>query len=443
MANHPILDDEEITGIALPDQMPNPPELPTDPESLHSGTVETLIIQNDDLTARLAVSHRRNAELERRVSEIKCKYSELQNRVEVLSDQILVYREKNRMTSQRDSALEKTIEQLNSQLELQNMRYAELFNGSQSNQAELCAENIELKKSLGRLQRYHSRILRWVNPLLKSQKEQILEQKTSIQDLHHHLGESGEHIKRQKDQLQERKEIYEKELTQLKAQLDEALALKNKYFKLKEERTVHQNRVIAAERARDELLSKHREDTEKLQEMVSKYRSETKTLKLQLQNQDDQQRNLERTTEIVSSEKERLQDQVESLQALWTDAQKKIEDYKNKEGSLQKLNQELSRELREKRISQGQEISKHLEKIKEQQERIRLLETETQVLKKENPLESPQKATVSPEILDQLRSLLTDLQSNTSKKEEIVPTKLKGLSFKESQLISEKGDLEL
>ena len=157
--------------IALPDEIPAPPRFKTDPKSLLSGTVETLISQNDDLTARLAVSHRRNGDLERRIREMNCEYNELRKKVEILSDQILVYREKDKVIGQRHSSLEKTIRELQAQLELQNMRYAELYNSTRMNQSQLFAENQELKKQVGLLTRYRERILTRVAPILHKQRE--------------------------------------------------------------------------------------------------------------------------------------------------------------------------------------------------------------------------------------------------------------------------------
>ena len=69
------MSDSETTDfvpVPLPFQVPEPPDLSKLPLSvIHSATVETLISQTEDLSARLKVQIRRNAVLERRALELE------------------------------------------------------------------------------------------------------------------------------------------------------------------------------------------------------------------------------------------------------------------------------------------------------------------------------------------------------------------------------------
>src|SRR4051812_19023876 len=94
---------ELIPDIALPNEIPPLPNLSDLPaQVLHSGTVETLLGQNEDLFARLKVSFRTNAELERQLMIKEQHELEIKHINSSLLAQIQIYQEKDKAHKQRN-----------------------------------------------------------------------------------------------------------------------------------------------------------------------------------------------------------------------------------------------------------------------------------------------------------------------------------------------------
>src|SRR5262245_56948023 len=89
---------KETPSIPLPDEIPPPPDLSHLPKDvLHSSTVETLLTQNQDLMARLAVNIRRCAEMEENALLMEQKFEALRFEKQVATDQVQVFKEKEKL----------------------------------------------------------------------------------------------------------------------------------------------------------------------------------------------------------------------------------------------------------------------------------------------------------------------------------------------------------
>lgn len=258
------IDDEEEVLIPLrgqfpaqiPVELPPPPDLSNLPSHiLHSGTVETLIGQNDDLMARLKVNIRRNSLLEQKILELENVANELTRANSSLLSQTQVYEEKDLIVREKLAAGSQALDNLKEELTL-----------NQVKSASLEKRNGELRLAA----RYVRRIRRWVTPFidklkaeLAREKKLVLSKEATISDLRARLSETvnfAQNLERQsmKDQaaLVER---YETTQRKMQNDLEKATAtaklLRDKANRVEQavaESAGHLNRIVYLERAMEE-----------------------------------------------------------------------------------------------------------------------------------------------------------------------------------------------
>ena len=325
--------------VPLPTEIPAAPDLSMLPAHiLHSGTVETLIGQNDDLMARLKVNIRRNSVLEQQLMETERINSEITQvntslvaQVQILQEK---YRGQERLMHDVTSKVEDRQDALQAEITLLETRYE-----------AMCERNEELRAAA----RFQRRVRRWVRPALLKLREALatelklrMNRESQANDLRGRLSEAVNHVqtlqtKTSKDQAK-LVEQYETRIRQLEN------GESGKRIEL-------ENRIIALERGNQQAKKSFSEEVQKLQEQVAQYRKEAKTLAVDLVN-----RTLEKDKETLSllnlrDEHSRLQDQFESLQTVWADAQKRLEASQLQQEMLNRLNQELSRQLKTDRLA--------------------------------------------------------------------------------------------
>jgi chromosome segregation ATPase len=350
--------------IPLPTEIPPPPDLSRLPSHiLHSGTVETLIGQNEDLFARLKVNIRRNSILEQQIIEnerVNTDLTRVNNTViaqlQVLQEKDRVWREKSSSVDSRHDALKEEIEFLKIRLESAEDR------------------NEELSAGLGHETSYRRRIRAWVRPLLDSLKSKLVAARLHIQELDREanhkdaiISDLRERVSEAVHQMQSQERIFSRDQSQLIEQYEnqigdlkseiakirtESSLLRDKALRLDEavaQRTELENRIIYLERQLQEMEKGHDTAITEAEEQIAKYRQEAKVLAVETLDYDRKLNESAKQLTGLQEEHSRLQDQFESLQTLWSDAQKKAEASKLQHESLNRLNQELSRQLKEQR----------------------------------------------------------------------------------------------
>lgn len=332
--------------VPLPTEIPPPPDLASLPPSiLHSGTVETLIGLNEDLMARLKVNIRRNGILEQQILENERIHAELSRVNTSLVAQLQVLQEKDRFTREKNLRLD-----------------------------ALKSDNADLKTKLTLLTGFHRRVQKWVRPLIdrlnqdlsaertraQIAEERFLSKEAQLSDVRVKLSEAIVHIQNQeklfsKDQAKLVEE-HEAKRAQLEKDLEhlrgEAKHLREKAARMDEaiaKKTDADNRIVYLERRTQELEKSFHTELTEFQNQAAKYRQEAKLLAVETLELDRKLREATEKLETQNEAHERLQDQFESLQTLWADAQKRIEASRLQQESLNKLNQELSRQLKEQR----------------------------------------------------------------------------------------------
>jgi hypothetical protein len=255
-----ITDVEEIlvpTRKQIPIELPPPPDLSNLPSHiLHSGTVETLIGQNDDLMARLKVNIRRNSLFEQKILELENSNIEMTRANSSLLSQIQIYEEKDLIV--REKLMTSTVdhEKMKEEIASQAVKIS----------------NLEQRNSDLRLAaRYLRRVRRWVTPFVDKLKTELaregknlLGKEAIISDLRARLVETvnyAQNVERQsmKDQaaLVERYEATHRKMqTDLEKATATAKLLRDKANRVEQavaESAGYANRIIYLDRHSEDL----------------------------------------------------------------------------------------------------------------------------------------------------------------------------------------------
>lgn len=350
--------------VPLPTEIPPPPNLSQLPAHiLHSGTVETLIGQNEDLMARLKVNIRRNSVLEQQImeqdrinQELTLAYNSLVAQFQVLQEKDEMWREKSSTVDARHNALIEQIELMEAKVEAAEERRDELQAGLKFEQA------------------YRRRVRAWVRPYLNDLRHQTQEarqkatfldrqlasREATIGDLRARMNETVTQMQNvTRSANQDQALLVEKYESRMKAAEADAAKARSEFQLYKDKalrlddaissQTAAENRIVYLERRNREMESALGGEMREIQEQVAMFRQEAKNLAAEVMTAHEE-RDLYKAqaTDAIASES-RIQDQFESLQSVWSEAQKKFEASKLQQDSLNKLNQELSRQLRSDR----------------------------------------------------------------------------------------------
>ncbi len=346
--------------IPLPLEIPSPPNLSQLPAHiLHSGTVETLIGQNEDLMARLKVNIRRNSILEQQIMEQDRQAAELKHTQSTLIAQYQILQEKDASLRDRSQSFDLKTAELQS--EIASLQDLILLMETKVSAAE--ERRDELHAGLKFERSYRRRIRAWVRPLINKLGEQLHESRTKNVFLDRQLstreaviGDLRERLSQTVSQMQDMQvaanrsqsqlvESYEARLSQAESESAKAKTeltfMREKAKRLEEavaSEAVAKNLVIALERK-----------TADVENQVQAYKAEAKKLAAEAlsANQDRDRMSLKSTQAL--EELGRAQDQFESLQAIWTETQKKLDASQMQQDALNKLNQELARQLKNER----------------------------------------------------------------------------------------------
>jgi hypothetical protein len=351
-------------SIPLPTDVPPPPNLSSLPAHiLHSGTVETLIGQNEDLMARLKVNIRRNSILEQQIMEQDRLHARLKGEHASLIAQYQVLCEKSEMIREKSQTFDIQMEELRDQIDLSDARAQAAAERSQELRAGLVFEKA-----------YRRRIRAWVRPYLTELKRRLTDTQSRISfldrqlstreavigDLRERLGNAEKvaqvaTVKNNQDQAL-LVESYESRMSlaeagALKSRAESAL-LREKASRLDEAvsaRANAENRIISLERKNQDMERTLGEELNSIQTQLANFRVEAKELAAEVMAANAERDRARLSESEAKSELGRAQDQFESLQAVWAEAQKKFEASKLQQDALNKLNQELSRQLKTER----------------------------------------------------------------------------------------------
>lgn len=445
------LDPEDVSRVPIPTQLPVKPDLSALPEQIQrSGAVEALIQQNEDLMARLSVAIRRSALVEDKMGKYESAIQQLKDRNEVLADQVLVHREKDRLQGNSRKKYEKQIREYRENIALLEVQYAEYFATSKERQRSLSSNMDQLSRRLGRHLRYRARIQRISRQMRKDLQGQVhqlsgenqrlvgrlQQEEIRLHEVREKLSETIDHIQRQAQESETNQrqlvENYENQFSDLKIQLkqnqDHIVELEVRvedYEKLYEEKVSLQNKLVAVQRSAEEKEEEFNSEVRRLQVDLANFRREAKEKTLELDRLTQASIQEISDLEELRQAKTRLEDQVESLQCLWRDTNNQLELQSEKNKALQKLNQQLSTSLNERRKEvenlRGQMDShgfRASDKIRDLQGQVKALGETNIKLQEENESTRSDEISSRREAIDRIQSLMAEIQSGFSIKEE-------------------------
>lgn len=351
----------------LPLDLPPVPNLSSLPAHiLHSGTVETLIGQNEDLMARLKVNIRRNSILEQQIMEQDRLHARLKNEHATLVAQYQVLDEKSSMLREKAQRFDQITEELRDE----NMVMQARVDGAEERSAELRA-GLRFEEA------YRRRVRNWVRPYIDALKSRLTDSRARIQFLDRQLATREAVIGDLRARLETSTKLvqdttvtanrdqamlvatYEERLQAneadaLKARQESAL-LRDKASRLDDaisRATRAENTIVTLERKNQDLEATLGGELKTIQDQLGDFRREAKALAAEVMTANDERERATAAEKEAVAELARARDQFESLQAVWAEAQKKFEASRLQQDALNKLNQELSRQLKAQRLGQ-------------------------------------------------------------------------------------------
>lgn len=349
------LGDKSILEINPPDELPkaiNYSEIPKD--FLKSSTVESLISQNDDLMARLKVTLRRLALIEKENSKLqdiarKAKESQL-----LISDQLMILKEK-------DNSWMKKIRQAEKEKEV-----------AQEKTSSYETHLLKQKSEIERYKKYHDRIKTQIKPYVaqlkeyaknlessnKFQLEQLEGQEIEIQNLRNQISDLTQVCRQDKEQYstktQEMVDYYEghiqkmnEELKELKEHCQELHTKSIKLNKTLEQNDLLENELIQAERLKEELKERLEKDNENLRIRLLDSTKAITYRDMELSDLKARAVSDEKLIKEQQSKLESLTEQMESLRYMWSAKNEENEKLRAAITSLEKINVGLSEKLNE------------------------------------------------------------------------------------------------
>lgn len=424
-------------NVPIPIEIPPPPNLASLPSRiLHSGTVETLIGQNEDLMARLKVNLRRNATLEQRILDLQNELNDTRSENASLQDQYFIVQEKDRIYKTKAFEIESQFDGQKAEITLLRTKLEEITATTQS--------KIKI------LETYVRRVRRWVRPSMDKLRGRLERERLRTIEFVHHIEqlrngvaerdvEIGE-LKRRMEDLsryeREREHQFQQDQARLvdsyegkmRDQAEQALKLESdlKYFKeraqrldeARREQVEAENKAILYARKNVDLERRLNTEIHQYQEQAAAYRGEAKALAAELETMRAEMRRSREEGERLQGENARMTDQLESLQTLWGETRRQTETLELRIDALNKINQELSKKLKDQRIA---------------------IETKSLGLKSAEAA-SHESDTNKREQLQAMDSLLANIQSGFPMAQNAESARMRGLDIIEDESREDKGN---
>ena len=172
--------EHKLIPIPLPTEIPEPPSLDKLPlDVVHSATVEMLIQQNEDLSARLKVNIRRNSVQEQEMLKLQKEVADLKRRNDNLRAQNEIVQEKQSLWQAQKEEKNRQYATMLEEQKLMELRYNELYTTSQYRTKELQDKVLEKSQRLSKEETSHKEAMEKVCEIHRDQKD-LLQRKLRI-----------------------------------------------------------------------------------------------------------------------------------------------------------------------------------------------------------------------------------------------------------------------
>lgn len=323
---------------------PTPNQVPAtaaEIRSAKSSTVEAVLAQNEDLMARLKVTLRRLTALEEENDRLRELQNHARTQISALSDQLLVWQEKEGFWLQKNQKLEADMAALKK-------RFPEF---------EYMEEKLE------RYKKYHEKIRTQVKPYiqqLKGYAQNLALEIRKLNDeieakevrrlevekrLHQLRTDIDDRLRQQDEQNRQLVQIYEQEKDRLRLELNELRKI-NVHLEDKADRL---DAALTRQDELENLIVALRRSKEEDEEQIRALKKTTTQDRCRIE---DLEAKLKAADEEINRHKHRAEqneEQLTSLRFLWTSKSEEIEKLQVRIQSLEKINQELSFRLNQVR----------------------------------------------------------------------------------------------
>jgi chromosome segregation ATPase len=327
----------------------------------YSPALEALFQQNEDLSVRLKVTLQRLSQFESSLSEETEKSQKLLQTQSSLQDQLMIWKEKERLWLEKIDKSELQIEQLN----LKIPKYTQLQNEIQ------------------RYKKYHEKVKTQVKPYLQQLKDYSNNLVGEIRALHQELAEKEDMLTQKATRVlaletelklqlgahetahEELNKVHAAEVKSLQSQIHamkESLILlearSERLDQALERQDELDNMLVVLSRKADDAEARLISETEGLRQTLQMTRNDLLKRNMQIEDSESKQAKAKEDNSLLHTELQAMNEQLTSLRYLWNDKAEENEKLKNSISALEKINQELSRKLSALRQNKNDEITR-------------------------------------------------------------------------------------
>lgn len=345
---------------------------------LKSGVIDSLMTQNEDLTAKYRVLLRRLSTLEEENLRYHTENKEYKNQLDSVSDHISVFKEKESKWRERCLAAEEALDYNQAIIRKKEIEFAQMRSQDRLERENLKKHTERLDHQRLNLIRYRARIKLYVRPLLqrfkKALNEALISQENSIRTIDNQklqIHKITEHHKtlltQYRDDVKKLEEAklhiilqFEKQQSDLKQEIN---SLKETNYELQirsdrldksiERQDYLENRVIELERTLQDLKNQYLHEKESLQGQLVSWRSQAQSLEVQNQTLNERTQEISNSLHVVQNLSERQQEQLETIRLLWSESSQEVQRLRQINQSLEQLNSDLCIKINAKRIDEA------------------------------------------------------------------------------------------
>lgn len=335
---------DDIENIPLPNQVPARPNVPF--ETLKSATVQSLLEQNEDLSARLNVALKKQLFLENQNDSLAKANNKFNTQFAAFSDQVLVWREKERMWKSKYEELE--------------ARFLEL-------QARV-PEATELEEAVERYKRYHEKVKTQIKPFIQGLKSYAESLGEDVRRLNAELEKKEARERDLEVEIAEQRQAYDLAMkSELQKQIlmvqgyensrDQLVERLNEQQRFLAENHVSQEEIRRLKIREDELTNRivalerdRKERIEMLTAEVTQGRSQQKATLVLLDDRERKSQEAEaealQAKTALAEVQSNLSDaliQLSTQRQLWQEQAQLIEKLRASNEALERINRQLSR----------------------------------------------------------------------------------------------------
>lgn len=354
----------KVDEIPTPNQVPQKVDLSLLPESvLRSQTLESLIAQNEDLMARLTVTIRRNHLLEEQLQESRNAGQRAVEDCDRLSDQMLIFKQKDDLWRQKVETLDGKIRELQESQDLGVLRVNEAQEHLDRTTEKFHHKIEKLQAQLARHIKYRLSVQKRVRPFIDAITNELVEHRSQIDLSKQRVREMKDNVLKITEFFQKQKRDWEdtqkaqserfhsqvteltKSVEQLTTQNRNLTEKANKTDSLLEKNALLHNELVQTQRSWQDQQKSGDLASMQLHKEADYYRNEVTSTTASLRDLQAKHQSLAENNEKLAGENRQLAQQLQALQALWVEKQKEFETLRQSQEALKKLNQELSTQI--------------------------------------------------------------------------------------------------